>query len=912
MGSGRMKNGVDETLIEEEDEKMTHSKHTTINKGHRMLIGLLILALMFSLVAPSSVNAAVPALTVSETDTLVLDPLTEGYNVPDTMGIEKPVILTKVGALAITNLSITLSGTGSNSFVVGTVNSNSLGDGVLSTVFNIRPKWNLAVGTHTMTVTITADDDINHSFNVSFTVNAAPPSTMTVSETGTLVLDSLTEGYNSAAALGIAKPVTLTKVGVPPITNLSMTLSGTGSGDFWVGTARSDTLGPGVISAQFNIRPKQNLAVGTHMMTVTITADNGINHSFNVSFTVSAAPTFNSQPIDAAIKEGGDTTFTVAASNAVTYQWQVKIGVSSYVDVADAGPYTGASTDTLAIAGATAGMDGYSYRVIARGTLASEAVSNQAVLTVYTEPEAPTGVNATAGNGQASVAFTAPTNNGGSPFTGYEVMILPGGSTVVGTSSPITITGLTNGTSYTFTVKAINAAGGSIASASSNAVIPASPSSGSDSGSTSPTTSSPPKATSKSVNVLVNGELEDAGIATTSTVNNQTVTIIVLDQKKLEDKLAIEGRRAIITIPVNVKSNVVIGELNAQLINIMNNMEAVLELKTDRATYTIPAQQFNMSALLNQFGAAIALQDIKVQIEIAEPTADRLKVIENAAAKGKFTLVTPPLSFTVRVSHGGKTIELPKFNGYVERTIAIPDGVDPNRMTTGVVVEPDGTVHHIPTAFVVIAGKHYAKLNSWTNGTYSVVWHPLEFTDVANHWAKDSINAMGSRMVIDGFSDGLFKPDQPITRAEFAAVIVRGLGLRVENGAAPFSDVKTSDWHGSAVQTVYAYNLISGFEDDTFRPQDNITREQAMAIIARAMKITGLKAKLPTEAVDEQLNSFTDAHIVSKWARSSLADSLQAGIVTGRTSDELAPLDVITRAGVVFYVQKLLQKSGLI
>jgi len=421
-----------------------------------------------------------------------------------------------------------------------------------------------------------------------------------------------------------------------------------------------------------------------------------------------------------------------------------------------------------------------------------------------------------------------------------------------------------------------------------------------------------PETTDTGVEVLVNGKSENAGTATTTKVNDQSVTTIKVDQKKLEEKLESEGQRAVITIPIKTNSEVVIGELNGQMIKNMENKLAVVEIKTDNATYTLPALQININAISDQIGKSVELQDIKVTIEISKPTMDTMSIVESSAVKGEFTIVAPSLNFAVKGTYGDKTVEVSRFNAYVERTIAIPDGVDPNKITTGVVVDPDGTVRHVPTKIVSIDGKYYAKMNSLTNSTYSVVWHPLTFNDVEQHWAKDAVNDMGSRMVISGIGNDLFAPDQDITRAEFAAIIVRGLGLKLELGTIPFSDVNASDWYSSAINTAYSYHLISGFEDGTFRPMDKITREQAMTIIAKAMKITDLKAKLSFKEAGELLSPFVDANSASEWAKNSIADCLQAGIVSGRNVNQLAPKNNISRAEVAAIVQRLLQKSNLI
>ncbi|MCC2683803.1 MAG: hypothetical protein K0R75_702, partial [Paenibacillaceae bacterium] len=636
---------------------------------------------------------------------------------------------------------------------------------------------------------------------------------------------------------------------------------------------------------------------------------------------------------------------SAAAGNAhVTLAWSAVDGATGYT------LYQSTTTGENGSEAATVSGSVYSYDVagLTNGTTyyfvvtavidgSAGPASNQVSATPMTVPAAPTNVTAIAGNGQAIVSFSSPSDDGGSAVTGYEVTATPGNITVKGTISPLTVTGLTNGTTYMFAVKAYNQVGDGAASKASNAVTPSEPAddegsgdsgdsgtspdspspsgSGSSSGSNSPNTPDTPDTPSTpatGVDVLVNGKAENAGTAETSKVDDQTVTTITVDPQKLEQRLASENQGAVITIPVNTGADVTIGQLNGQMIKNMEQQQATVEIRTDNASYTLPAQQINISALSSQLGANIELQDIKVQIEISKPSDDQVKVVENAAVQGEFTVVVPSLDFTVTSTYGDTTIEVTQFNAYVERSIAIPDEVDPNKITTGVVVDQNGSVRHVPTKVVADNGKYYARINSLTNSTYSVVWHPIEFKDVANHWAKAAVNDMGSRMVINGVGNDLFNPDQDITRAEFAAIMVRGLGLRLENGISKFSDVKATEWYGSAIQTARSYSLIDGFEDGTFRPLDRITREQAMVMIARAMKWTGLQSNMYAEEAEELLSPYVDAGDVSEWARQSIIASLAAGIVSGRDGHELAPQLNITRAEVAAIIQKLLQNSGLI
>ncbi|BAL00304.1 putative surface layer protein [Oscillibacter valericigenes Sjm18-20] len=413
--------------------------------------------------------------------------------------------------------------------------------------------------------------------------------------------------------------------------------------------------------------------------------------------------------------------------------------------------------------------------------------------------------------------------------------------------------------------------------------------------------------------VIVNGETKTAGMSkTTTNSDGKKQTTVTVDTKKLEEILKFEGSGATVIIPVTGGSAVAAGVLTGEMVKNMENKEATLVVQTDSGSYTLPASEIDINAVSEELGIDVSLSDIKVTVSISEPSASMTQVVENAAHDGGFAIMVPAVDYTITCTHGSQTVSVSSFNAYVERTIAIPDGVDPTKITTGVVVDPDGTTHHVPTRVELIGGKYYAVINSLTNSTYSVIWNSVEFSDVAGHWAKDAINNMGSRMVVTGVGNNNYAPDKNMTRAEFAAIMVRALGLEPGTGASGFGDVAAADWYSGYIKTAASYGIIKGYDNGNFGPNDTIKREQAMTMIARAMKITGLTVTLTDSDVSALIGVYTDGASASDYAEDSIAACLKTGITSGTGNATISPKADITRAEVAVMVQRLLQKSGLI
>ncbi|MEN6347870.1 MAG: S-layer homology domain-containing protein, partial [Syntrophomonas sp.] len=388
---------------------------------------------------------------------------------------------------------------------------------------------------------------------------------------------------------------------------------------------------------------------------------------------------------------------------------------------------------------------------------------------------------------------------------------------------------------------------------------------------------------------------------------------MVLEDEKIGEIIDQQDNNAVVTLSINSGTDIEIFQLNGQTIKIMENKKAVLEIKTSNVTYKLPAAQINIDNILAQIGNQVELKDITINVQVSSPPSDTVRMIEDIASKNSYQVVIEPLEFKIICTSGNRSMEISEFNGYVERMIALPDDIDPEKITTGIVLNPDGTVTHVPTLIMVVDGKNYVKINSLTNSTYSAIWNPRSFDDVAFHWAKNDINDMGSRLIIDGVGEGNFEPDRDITRAEFTAIIIKALGLmRTGTGKSAFDDTAKDAWYYDAVSIACQYGIISGYGNGTFKAMDKITREQSISMIARAMEITGLKAELEDSEADKLLMVFGDSEQAASWSKENIASCIKTEIISGRSEKVLAPVDNITRAEAAVMVRRLLQKSKLI
>lgn len=439
-------------------------------------------------------------------------------------------------------------------------------------------------------------------------------------------------------------------------------------------------------------------------------------------------------------------------------------------------------------------------------------------------------------------------------------------------------------------------------------------SSGTNNVSSGTTTQPEEEPASNGVDIYVDGvKQEQLASAREEQIGGQPATVITVDNAKVLAKLEREHNK-LLTIPVVADTRIAIAELSGELVQALDSKDAAIEVRTPQAIYMIQASQIDIAAVSALLGAGADLGAIKLSLKIARSAEAIVDQVEGAARKQGLEAVMSPIDFEITVQFGEQSIDVTRFGSYVERQLALPDGVAASRITTGVVLAPDGTLVHVPTKVVRKDGNDYAIINSLSNSTYTVVWNPRAFADVAGHWSEQAVNDMASRLVVSGINQDTFAPNRAVTRAEFAAIAVRALGLQAlpADGELAYSDVSASDWFAGALQASAEYGLVNGYEDRTFRPERTITRQEAAAIVARAMVIAGLDdAQVADEEADELLSGYADGEWTARWAQQPMATALKLGIVEGY-GGKLRPVAAVTRAEAAAMLQRLLQKADLI
>jgi uncharacterized repeat protein (TIGR02543 family) len=178
----------------------------------------------------------------------------------------------------------------------------------------------------------------------------------------------------------------------------------------------------------------------------------------------------------------------------------------------------------------------------------------------------------------------------------------------------------------------------------------------------------------------------------------------------------------------------------------------------------------------------------------------------------------------------------------------------------------------------------------------------VSFSDIAAHWAQASIKQAVSAGIVSGYPDGTFKPGRTVTRAEFAVMLMNALQLQLDGAELTFNDsAKIGSWAQKSVAQAVNAGIINGYEDGSFRPNAEITRAEMTVMIAKALNLADGAAAS---------SGFADDKDIPDWAKGTVAALKNLGIIEGKSANQFAPGDKMTRAEAVTVLLKMQEQKS--
>lgn len=176
------------------------------------------------------------------------------------------------------------------------------------------------------------------------------------------------------------------------------------------------------------------------------------------------------------------------------------------------------------------------------------------------------------------------------------------------------------------------------------------------------------------------------------------------------------------------------------------------------------------------------------------------------------------------------------------------------------------------------------------------------FEDIIGHWAYGDILYLYGKNIVKGTREGGFSPDAYVTRAEFIMMLYNISGSDSDLQDV-FKDVSKDDWFFKAAVWAYAAGITAGTDKESFSPYEKLSREQAVTMLARYMKLSDADAK------EDGKEIFADYDEISDYAKNAVSTAVREGIVLGRTDHKFAPLENTTRAECAVILGRVMRKS---
>ncbi|MHA6483249.1 GH39 family glycosyl hydrolase [Paenibacillus sp. strain BS8-2] len=386
------------------------------------------------------------------------------------------------------------------------------------------------------------------------------------------------------------------------------------------------------------------------------------------------------------------------------------------------------------------------------------------------------------------------------------------------------------------------------------------------------------------------------------------MTYASLSQQQIDALLKQPGIQAL-AVGYEGNSNNLSWQLPLQSIEQLQAGNIRLMISVDNVQLEVPSQVLDMAMLKKQIGELNANMTVTLKVSAVEAE-------QSAEMTGKLGSDQKPIgsvwSFGIEVNAGGdRVLTISEFgDAQVKGVIGynpddIQDVADARKLNVYKYNEQSGAWE--PRRSVSLTSQHSVTFYTNTFSYYTIAETNRSFEDVIGHWGQEEIELLASKHIVSGMSEQLFMPEEQLTRAQFAQMLVQALGITLHTPTHSFADVPTGSWYEYSVRTAAEAGIVTGVGNNRFDPNARITREQMAVMLMRAYRYQMDEAA--TSGSGDMKVAFDDDQDIQDWAIEDVLTTVKLGLLKGMSATEFNPQGLASRAQAATAVVRLLQQT---
>ncbi|NBD25667.1 S-layer homology domain-containing protein [Paenibacillus glycinis] len=358
------------------------------------------------------------------------------------------------------------------------------------------------------------------------------------------------------------------------------------------------------------------------------------------------------------------------------------------------------------------------------------------------------------------------------------------------------------------------------------------------------------------------------------------------------------GDAVTINLPASSGSTGNALEFPAQVLQTLKSKNKDLVINSDNGTIRIPAEAIAVGN---------AGQETNIRIVLNTTLTDDAKnaIAGSIGSNADYHGVGAVITVTIQLVSGGTATDIHDLGKPVTVKLKLS-----NEQAKLIAADLAGVYYVNGSQLEYVGGKMESGTFTFQANhfsTYAILEYSKSFVDMKGHWAEQAVKTLAAKHIVTGVDEQHYVPGRSITRSEFATMLMRTVAWNGKAdqpaGANPFNDVPAGQYYADAVTQAASLGIVTGYQG-AFRPNDGITREEAVVALVRAAKYFDLSS--PGKGTP----AFADAKIISAWAAAAVNEAWTKGLIEG-DGKQFNPKKSVTRAEVAVMIGRLLPAGSL-